>query len=150
MFRALFRTVSYMGRDRKTHRTGHRAQGAETKRGRDCKTARPHDRTTARPQDRKTARPQDRKTARPQDRKTARPQDRKTARPQDQDRYRGLSWLTLYDQFPGKQALAVFYSQHVNPFLPAGGIYDCFIVFQAGPFLFQYHARGVNFQFPYR
>jgi len=38
MFRALFQTVSYIGRDRKTHRTGHRAQGAETKRGRDRKT----------------------------------------------------------------------------------------------------------------
>ena len=35
--------VSYIERDRKTHHTGPRARGAETKRGRDRKTARPHD-----------------------------------------------------------------------------------------------------------
>ena len=33
--------VSYIERDRKTHHTGPRARGAETKRGRDRKIARP-------------------------------------------------------------------------------------------------------------
>ena len=43
MFRDIFLTAKYIERGRKTHRTGHRAQGAETKRGRDRKTARLQD-----------------------------------------------------------------------------------------------------------
>ena len=38
MFRDIFLTAKYIERGRKAHRTGHRAQGAETKRGRDRKT----------------------------------------------------------------------------------------------------------------